>query len=66
MASNTRGKLKEKFEGIHRDFTWAQQHCEVSLSMIKDYNPKLSSAIKLLHKGISELDKLAQSIYAQF
>ncbi|GAI77765.1 unnamed protein product, partial [marine sediment metagenome] len=35
MAGNTRGKLKEHFEGIHRNFDWVLYHCQESLKLIK-------------------------------
>ena len=65
MAGNTRGKLKEKFESIHRDFDWAQKHCEESLVLIQEKHPHLSEAITSLHGAITELDKLAQDIYSK-
>lgn len=34
MAGNTRGKLKEHFEGIHRNFDWSLHHINESLSLI--------------------------------
>lgn len=34
MAGNTRGKLKEHFEGIHRNFDWGAVHINKSLSLI--------------------------------
>jgi len=34
MAGNTRGKLKEHFEGIHRDFDWSLHHINTSLALI--------------------------------
>lgn len=34
MAGNTRGKLKEHFEGIHRNFDWQIVHIEKSLNLI--------------------------------
>ena len=34
MAGNTRGKLKENFEGIHRNFDWALVHVGKSLDLI--------------------------------
>lgn len=65
MAGNTRGKLKEDFEGIHRNFGWIQQHCEVSLERLKDFKPELSKAVKSLHKACLQLDELSQGIYAR-
>ena len=34
MAGNTRGKLKENFEGVHRNFDWCQKHINSSLELI--------------------------------
>jgi len=34
MAGNTRGKLKEHFEGIHRNFDWCLHHIQTSLNLI--------------------------------
>lgn len=34
MAGNTRGKLKEHFEGIHRNFDWSMHHINTALSLI--------------------------------
>lgn len=63
MAGNTRGKLKESFEGVHRNFEWAQKHLEKSLLLVGDKNPHLTDGIKALHEGIASLDVLAQDIY---
>jgi len=64
MASNRRGKLKENFEGIHRNLDWVTFHCQKSLDLIQGDNPKLSKAIKSLGDGIKTLDECAQGIYA--
>lgn len=34
MAGNTRGKLKEHFEGIHRNFDWSLHHIHTALALI--------------------------------
>jgi len=65
MAGNTRGRLKERFEGIHRNFDWITEHCQQSLTLIKEHHPKLSGAIKALAKGVQQLDELAQDIYGK-
>jgi len=65
MAGNTRGKLKEEFEGIHTNFDWVQRHCEKALELIKEHKPELSEVIKKLHKAVSTLDELSQNIYAK-
>ena len=63
MAGNTRGRLKERFEGIHKNFEWIREHCSQSLGLIGDKKPELSIAIKALAEGIDAMDDLAQSIY---
>ena len=65
MASNTRGKLKEEFEGIHRNYDWAQHHCQKSLGLIKDMNPGMTQAVKSLYEGTKTLDELAMDIYSK-
>jgi len=34
MAGNTRGKLKENYEGIHNNFNWVLKHINKSLDQI--------------------------------
>lgn len=65
MAGNTRGKLKEQFEGVHRNFEWALKHLEGALLLVKEAHPKLTGSIEALQKGIKILDKLALDIYAK-
>ena len=65
MAGNTRGKLKEQFEGVHNNFNWSIRHLQTALELIKDHKPKLSNGVKSLYEEIKALDKLAQDIYAQ-
>lgn len=65
MAGNTRGKLKEKFEGVHRNSEWSKKHLVDALVLIKEHRPNLSEAIKTLADGIDTLDELAQDIYAR-
>jgi len=64
MAGNTRGKLKERFEGVHRNFEWSKKHLAESLELIKEHNPQLSEAVKSLAEGIATLDDLAMKVYA--
>lgn len=65
MASNTRGRLKERFEGIHKNFDWVLEHCTQSLTLIADKSPNMSKAITALGKGVKTLDDLAQDIYSK-
>lgn len=44
MAGNTRGKLKEHMEGIHRNFDWIVHHINSCLQLI-DTNIRSSSMI---------------------
>ncbi len=63
MAGNTRGKLKEHFEGIHRNFDWILYHIIESLKLVGDKHKHLSTGIKAIGKAVEQLDKLAQKIY---
>lgn len=65
MASNTRGRIKERFIGIHKSFDWIQEHCTQCLALIADKNPKLTESIKSLEKATTTLDNLAQDIYSK-
>lgn len=65
MAGNTRGKLKETFEGVHRNLDWTLKHTEAALILIQEKHPHLSEAIKTLQKGVKTLDELAMNIYAK-
>ena len=65
MAGNTRGKLKEQFEGVHRNNEWIKLHLTQSLVLIKAHKPNLSEAIETLSGAYAELDELAMNIYAK-
>ena len=65
MAHNTRGKLKEIFEGMHRNNEWIKQYCSRALILLAEHKPELSKAVKALAKGTDTLDKLAQDIYSK-
>jgi len=64
MAYNTRGRIKERFEGIHKNFDWVQVHCAECLKLIADKNPSMTKAVEALGKGTKALDDLAQKIYS--
>ncbi|GAI39407.1 unnamed protein product [marine sediment metagenome] len=63
MASNTRGRIKERFEGIHRNFDWVMEHCRQCDKLIADKNPSMTKAVEALAKGTKTLDELARDIY---
>ena len=65
MAGNTRGKIKEHFEGIHRNFDWIIYHCQKILGLIKDKNPGLTEATNALAKGVKTLDEIVQGLYSK-
>lgn len=65
MAGNTRGRLKERFEGIHRNFEWAKTHCAEALILVGGKNKKLTEGIEQLDTMIDTMDELAQNIYAK-
>jgi len=47
MAGNTRGKLKEHFEGIHRNLDWCMHHVAQSMTLIQNklaQQPKFKEA----------------------
>lgn len=64
MAGNTRGRIKEHFEGIHKQFDWLEFHCDKIVVLIDGKKPELTKAVVLLHEEIKTLDSLAQSLYA--
>ncbi len=41
MAGNTRGKLKEHFEGVHRNLDWSLHHVAQSANLIEAQLSKL-------------------------
>ena len=63
MASNTRGRIKERFEGVHKNFDWVQEHCAQCLILIADKNPAMKKAVESLGEGTKTLDELARDIY---
>jgi len=65
MAGNTRGKLKEQFEGIHRNFDWSRRHCIEALVLIAEHKPELAIAVRSIGKAIDTLDKLLMDVYSK-
>ena len=64
MAGNTRGRIKEHFAGMHKQFDWLQFHCDAIVKLIDGRKPELSQAIEEFGAEIKELDKLIQGLYA--
>lgn len=65
MAGNTRGKIKEHLEGVHRNFDWSTVHLQKTLILIKEHNPKLSKGIEALGKAVEALDTTLMAVYAK-
>ena len=65
MARNTRGKLKENLEGVHRNCEWIKQHCDKSLLILPDGYETLKASFEGLIEINEQLDKFAQSIYSK-
>lgn len=64
MAGNTRGKIKEHLEGLHRNHEWQLDHSQKILDLIAGRNPKLTEAIESYAHEIQELDKLVLALYS--
>jgi len=64
MAGNTRGKLKEHFEGMHRNFDWLDDHCSKIVVLIAGRKPNLTDAVQALQTQIKVLDNLTQGLYS--
>ena len=65
MAGNTRGKIKEHLEGIHRNCDWQMHHCSTLLMLIMEKNPTLKTSIETLAETIKAIDDFAMSIYSK-
>jgi len=64
MAGNTRGRLKELLESVHRDCEWQKRHCAEAVVLIANKNPKLKEAFEAIGALSVQLDEFAMSIYA--
>lgn len=57
MAGNTRGKLKEHFEGIHKNFDWSLHHINTSLALL---------AVQIRATQIPSADKPNEAAIVEF
>lgn len=64
MAGNTRGKIKEHLEGVHRNFDWSKVHLEKTLVLIAEHKPELSESLTALATAIEALDESLMRVYA--
>jgi len=65
MAGNTRGKIKEHLEGVHRNCDWQTHHLETVLNLIADKNPELTKSVTTLAKSIEAVDEFSKLIYSK-
>jgi len=65
MAGNTRGKIKERLEGIHRNSDWQIYHIQMILELIEDKNPELTKQMTTLAESCKALDEFSQLIYSK-
>jgi hypothetical protein len=70
MAGNTRGRLKERFEGVHKNLDWSIEHCKQSLILLEalpaphtESTKSLITAITALGQHLMTTDKLVLGIY---
>jgi len=63
MPSNTRGKIKEHLEGVHRNTEAIKSHLAMTLALVADKNPDVTAAIEALGKVNDVLDESAQNLY---
>ena len=63
MAGNRRGKLKEHFEGIHRNIDWIKYHCQEIIKLVAADHPGLKKAAESIAAAVSALDEIVQKVY---
>ncbi len=65
MAGNTRGRIKEHLEGIHKNLDWIKAHVIDTLDLIQDKNPKLTTAMKGIGEVSDQIDELIKGLYGK-
>lgn len=65
MAGNTRGKIKEKLVGCHKNCDWIQVHLAAVVILIQEHNPKLKKTIETLVEANKVFDDSIQAVYGQ-
>jgi len=64
MAGNTRGKLKENLEGIHRNYDWVIDHVQKRIVLIGSKNPKLTEGLEAIATQTKQFDEMIMKLYA--
>ena len=65
MGSNTRGKIKEHLEGMHKNLEGYKAHCEGCLALIQDKNETAKQLITNLLAINDQLDDFTLLAYAK-
>jgi len=63
MGRNTRGKIKEHLEGMHRNTEAYKAHVAACMDFIGDSNPKARLAFDQLWELNTVLDEFTQNLY---
>ncbi len=66
MGRNTRGKIKEHLEGMHRNTEGFKAHCEACLALIADANPTAKLTFQKLFELSDVLDDFTLRAYTEF
>ena len=65
MASHSRGKLKEKLQGIHNNCNWIRDHCKGSIVILNGHHPEIRRAFELMGELAQMLDDSACELYGK-
>lgn len=63
MSGNARGKLKEEFEGIHRNLDWVRIHSQKAKAILGETHPEIHAMLDALIAEMNVLDDGAAKIY---
>jgi len=63
MPPNTRGKIKEHLEGVHRNTEGIKSHCNKITELVGDKNMKVTMAVTKLQEVNNILDEFAMNLY---
>jgi len=64
MAGNRRGKLKEHFEGIHRNIEWIKDHVAKIIALVGNDNPSLSKGAEGIGEAMTTIDDVTNDLYS--
>lgn len=64
MSGNSRGKLKEEFEGIHRNLDWVSVHSQKCKLLLGETHPEIHAMLDALIAEMTIVDDGAARIYA--